>query len=156
MTVRACATVRVAAWTLTIVAIGAVVGGCASTDRLAPLPVVDPGIASKVVVIRVSSLFGAAVRNPIALNGADLFRIGSGEHAEFAIPPGEHRIAVRCFGGWSPTWKEDTRTFTAVSGVTTYFRISPSMSCAEIIVITAGDATRLLADSTALDLAVPR
>jgi hypothetical protein len=54
-----------------------------------------------VVVIRVSSLVGAAVRYTVALDGTDFFRVGTGQHAEFSVAPGEHRIAVKCFGGWS-------------------------------------------------------
>jgi hypothetical protein len=143
---------RRAAWVLAATPIAVLLFGCASAGRIAPLPLVDPGIASKVVVIRVSSLVGAAVRYTVALDGTDLFRVGTGQHAEFSVAPGEHRIAVKCFGGWSPTWKEDARTFAAMSGTTAYFRVSPNMSCAEIAAVTAAEATRLLPDSTLLNL----
>jgi hypothetical protein len=98
---------------------------------------------------------GAANPFTIALDGNDLFRIGSGEHAEFPVPAGSHRIAVKCFGGWTPTMKEDTESFAAAAGETRYFRVAPSATCADIEAIGEGTAKRELGSSTAINLAGP-
>lgn len=104
------------------------------------------------VVIRTSNLIGAANPFTIALDGNDLFRIGSGEHATFPVPAGQHRIAVKCFGGWTPTMKEDARSFTAAAGAASFFRVGPSMNCAAIEAISEATAKKELSGSAAISL----
>ena len=119
---------------LIIVSAFLVLSGCGTTSgRVGELPVVaNKANASKVVTVRISSFVGAANGYTVALNGNDIYGIGSGEHTEFDVPEGEHYIAVKCFGGWTPTWKKDSLKFIAKTSETNYFLISPSMSCAEI------------------------
>jgi hypothetical protein len=128
--------------------------GCGSTSgRLGDLPsVTDKATAAKVVTVRISSFVGAANGYIVALNGKDLFGIGSGEHAEFFLSPGEHYITVKCFGGWSPTWKEESLKFDAKALETTYFRIGPSGRCAEIALSIQGDVAKDLSISKRVDL----
>lgn len=102
--------------------------------------------------MRTSNLVGGANAFVVALDGTDIFRIGSGEHAEFPLPAGNHRVTVKCFGGWSPTWKEASVPFDAAAGKTSYFRVSPDMNCAGIEAIAEGAAKKQLTDSSRIDL----
>jgi hypothetical protein len=95
---------------------------------------------------------GAANGYTVAVDGKDLYGIGSGEHAVFQAPAGERYIAVKCFGGWSPTWKEESLKFTAVASKTSYFLIEPTGSCAGIKAITEADAEPHLKGSKAVNL----
>lgn len=128
--------------------------GCGTpSGRIGELPAVaNATSAGKVVTVRVSSIVGAAVGLTVALDGKDLFGIGSGEHAEFAVPAGEHLIAVKCFGGWTPTWKEDSLKFIANPTETSYFVISPNMKCAGIEAVPEAEAKKLLERSKSLSL----
>lgn len=128
--------------------------GCGTTSgRIGELPAVASGAsAGKVVTVRVSSIVGAANGYTVSLDGNDLYGIGSGEHAEFLVPAGEHFIAVKCFGGWTPTWKEDSLKFDAKPSETAYFAISPNLKCADIKAIAEADAKKLLQGSKFLSL----
>lgn len=128
--------------------------GCGtSSGRIGELPAVtDATSAGKVVTVRVSSFVGAANGYTVSLDGKDLYGIGSGEHAEFLVPAGEHFIAVKCFGGWTPTWKEDSLKFRASPSETSYFAISPNLKCADIKAVAEADALKLLQGSEALNL----
>lgn len=128
--------------------------GCGTTSgRIGELPVVgNAASAAKVVTVRISSIVGAANGYTVALDGKDLYGIGSGENAEFNLPEGEHYIAVKCFGGWSPTWKEDSLKFVARPLETAYFVISPNMKCADIKAATEAEAKKLLQGSKVLNL----
>lgn len=132
----------------------AALAGCGTTSgRLGELPAItDPANAAKVVTVRVSSVVGAVNGFTVALDGKDLFGIGSGEHAEFRVPAGEHYIAVKCFGGWSPTWKEEALRFNVAAGDTSYFEIHPSMKCAAIKQIDQAAAKQLLPGNKAVSL----
>ena len=123
------------------------------SGRIGELPVVEnPTSAGKVVTVRISSIVGAANGYTVALDGNDLYGIGSGEHAEFLVPEGEHYIAVKCFGGWTPTWKEDSLKFFASASETSFFVISPNFTCADIRAISEADATKKLQGSKLLNL----
>ena len=112
---------------LSLAACGTASGPLADLPRIA-----DPARASKVIVYRVSSIVGAANGYTVALDGEDVFGIGSGEFAEFLVPEGAHRIAVKCFGGMSPTWKQDDFRFDALRSEITPIVIRPTMGCADI------------------------
>jgi len=130
--------------------------GCATSGRIGELPIIDNMAAGgKVVVVRTSNFIGAANTDTVALDGKDLFYIRSGEHTDFVVPTGEHYIAVKCFGGWSPTWKEDSKKFAATASAVNYFKISPSMSCADIVPFTVEEANALLSSSKFIDLSKP-
>ena len=115
---------------------------CGTTSGpLGPLPeIADKATAAKVVVVRVSSVIGAANGYTVSFDGKDLFGIGSGEHVEFPAAPGEHMVTVGCFGGLAPVWNEASVKFTAVAGATSYFLVSPSVGCVEIRAVTHAEA----------------
>jgi hypothetical protein len=130
--------------------------GCASSGRIGDLPAIATGSpSSPLVLIRVSSMLGAANSYYVALDGKDLFSIRSGEYTEFPVPAGEHVVTVKCFGGWSPTWKEDAQKFVAVPNQPNHFEISPSMPCAGIKPITAEAGKAAAAKSTFISPNIP-
>ena len=128
--------------------------GCGTTSgRIGELPtIVNKESAAKVIVVRVSSIVGAANGYTISHNGKDVFGIGSGEYAEFFVPQGEHYIAAKCFGGWSPTWKEDSVKFVAKPSESNFFVVSPTMRCAEIKSSSDAETKKLLDSSKRIDL----
>lgn len=128
--------------------------GCGTASgRLGDLPpITNQASASTITVVRVSSIVGAANGYRVALDGQDIFGIGSGEHAEFRVPAGEHYIAAKCFGGMTPTWKEDSLKFAAAPGARNYFLITPSGSCAEIKASNEADTKRHLESGKRVDL----
>lgn len=131
----------------------ALVGCGTSSGRIGELPTItNQTTASKVVTIRVSSIVGVANGYTVVLDGKDLLGIGSGEYAEFNIPEGEHYIGVKCFGGWTPTWKADAVQFSAVASKTNYFEISPNLKCAGIRQIGIKEGDALVKDSKQVDL----
>lgn len=126
--------------------------GCASSGRIGELPQVAASeSSSRLVVIRASSLIGAANTYYVALDGEDVFSIRSGEYTAFPIPEGEHFVSVKCFGGWTPTWKEDAERFVARRDQSIYFEISPSMGCADIRFIHEEDGIAKTAKSSFVD-----
>lgn len=129
-----------------------ILAGCASAGRIGDLPVVaDSSDSATLVLIRPSNVIGMANSNYVALDGKDVFSIRSGDNTHFAIPSGPHTITVKCFGGWSPTWKEDSKAFVAQGGATRYFSISPSMKCSKIEPVNEADAKALLERTTFVD-----
>lgn len=128
--------------------------GCGTTSGLVGEmpPVKDQATASKVVPIRISSIVGVGNGYTVVFDGKDLLGIGSGEHAEFYATPGKHTIGVKCFGGWTPTWKEDALEFNATSKTTSYFEISPSGRCASIRQLEEPNAQELLKKSKEINL----
>ena len=126
-----------------------VLSGCASSGRMRDLPTVAEGAASsQLVLIRKSSLVGATNSYYVALDGKDIFSIRSGEYTKFRISMGEHFVAVKCFGGWSPTWKAESVRFVAAQDQVNYFEISPNMRCAEINPVAPEVAAKLMTEST--------
>ncbi|OCS45077.1 hypothetical protein BEK67_23390 [Ralstonia pickettii] len=97
------------------------------------------------MLIRTSNLVGATNSYYVALDGKDVFSIRSGENTKFSIPAGEHTVSVKCFGGWSPTWKEDGTQFMAAPDQANYFEISPNLTCAKIGLIDSDRANKQLA-----------
>lgn len=140
----------IASWTFFLV-------GCGTTSgRLGELPSVpNKEIASKITVVRISSIVGAVNGYTVALDGKDIFGIGSGEYAEFLVPEGEHFIAAKCFGGWTPTWKEDSLKFIAKPSEHNFFLIRPNMTCAEIKISNESETKKHLETSKRIDLENP-
>jgi len=133
-----------------------ILAGCASAGRIGDLPAITEGSPSAtLVLIRPSDVIGMTNSDYVALDGKDVFSIRSGDNTRFAIPPGPHAVAVKCFGGWSPTWKEDSKAFVAEGGGTSYFSISPSMKCSKIEPVSEADGKALLGRTTFVDPAGP-
>jgi hypothetical protein len=107
--------------------------GCASapvpTGKLPPIT--DPVTAGEIVVIRVSSVTASAVTYYINVNQEDVFGIRSGEHTRLRLAAGDYRIALRCFGGSTPSWKETVTNQTVRSGQTIYIAVSPKFELFE-------------------------
>jgi len=131
-----------------------IISACGTkSGRIGELPIItNTASDGKVVTIRISNIVGAANGYTVSLDGNDLYGIGSGEHAEFLVTEGEHYIAVKCFGGWTPTWKEDSLKFVANASNTSFFVISPNFQCAEIKAISEADAMKKLQGSKLLNL----
>jgi hypothetical protein len=130
------------------VGIAAFIAGCASSGRVGELPVIAAGqAAGKLVLIRSSNLIGAANAYYVALDGKDVFAIRSGENTELKVAEGEHYVAVKCFGGFTPTWKEESIKFTASPAKANFFEISPSTSCAKIAAVSEDDGKKAVAST---------
>jgi hypothetical protein len=129
-----------------------VLAGCASSGRLGPLPEIEPGRpVSRLVVYRISSLIGVTNSYYLLLDGREIFSLRSGEHTGFMIESGEHVLGVKCFGGVSPTWKENfvMRLFSPESEH--FFEISPDLNCARIIAVPADEGKKSISSSTFID-----
>lgn len=94
---------------------------------------------ARLFLVRVSSFIGLVNPYYVAIDGKDLVRIRSGERSEHVLPPGDYAIAVKCFGGFLPTWNTDSTRFSVKAGEDRYFLISPSMGCASIKPIEEAD-----------------
>ena len=60
-------------------------------------------------------------------------------------------MTVKCFGGWSPTWKEDGKGFVAEKNQPSYFSISPGLSCATIKQVSETEGNVLLGKTNFID-----
>lgn len=126
--------------------------GCATSGRIGDLPTISSNTpSSELYLIRIESFVGGAINYYIALDGKDIFSIRSGNHTIIHVPTGEHIVAVKCFGGWSPTWKQDSKTFTAEANKGNYFIITPSMDCARIYPVHEDEAKKAIAGNTFID-----
>jgi hypothetical protein len=125
-----------------------VLAGCASSGRIGALPTIAPGKeVSKLVVYRISSIVGVANSYYVTLDGRDIFSIRSGEFTQLSIEAGEHSVGIKCFGGFSPTWKEDAVQFSALPKSESFFEISPNLSCAEIKAVTVEEGKKQINNS---------
>jgi hypothetical protein len=124
--------------------------------------ITDKEDAGKVVVVRISSIFGAANGWQIAIDGKDFFGIGSGEYTEFLLPEGEHYISLRCSqpalepGCLIPIPAEipheETLQFVANVSQTIYFIASPSWNCGKIRLSNEGEAKKHIERSKFINL----
>lgn len=121
--------------------------GCAS-GPIGKLPIVtDRSRAGEVTLIRTKNMIGITNSYVISLDNNDIFNIRSGQYTKFELSEGEHSIAVKCFGGWSPTWKENSLKFLMKPNNKTYFLISPNMDCAKIVLISENEAQGIIQES---------
>lgn len=116
------------------------IAGCAS-GPLTKLPTIeDEKRCGDVTVIRTSNIYAGAVSYIITLNAAEIFGIRSGQYTNFKLNEGEYEIGVKCFGGSGATWKLDSLRFSVTSNSSSYFLVSPNLSCANIEAITEAEA----------------
>jgi len=132
----------------------ATLAGCGTNSgRLGDFPAIaDKATASTVVIARINSFYVAESGFMIALDGKDFFGVGSGEHAEFLVPAGEHLITAKCGGSRAPSWRQDSLRFDARASGRYYFLVSPSLHCAEIKASDEGEARKHLETGKRLDL----
>ena len=108
--------------------------GCAAAGSINALPVISEGTPSgTVTVVRPSAFVGGTNSYIVTVGNTEIFRINSGQHTRFTLPAGPQTIGVRCFGGWTPTWKESTTQITVTADSVHILEISPSGTCAEIV-----------------------
>ena len=107
--------------------------GCAS-GPIGRLPnIEDNNQVGNVFVIRNKSIAANTISYYITLNDNEIFAISVGQYTKLRIASAEHNIGVKCFGGLTPTWKEDSIKFTLLAQQDAYFIVSPSISpCADI------------------------
>ena len=121
--------------------------------QLSTLPRVDDAeAASELLIIRSGSIIGATNSYKIALDHQDIFAIRIKEYIKFLVTPGEHSFSVKCFGGWSPTWKKDTFRLMCAPRQTYYFLVSPGKRCAKIEPITKEEGLAWVSKSEFLDV----
>jgi hypothetical protein len=121
--------------------------GCA-TGPMAKLPPIDASARSgEVTVIRASSIVDITNSLLLTLDGKEIFGIRSGQYTKFTVNEGNHVIGVKCFGGWTPTWKEDTRPVKVKTGESHYLLVSPDLSCAGIEPVNEAEGQRRAKDS---------
>ena len=126
---------------------------CTPSGPLGPMPVVaDQANAGSIEIMRVNRVVGAANSYLIALDGREIISIRTGQHVAFRADPGEHSITVKCFGGWFPTWKEDTTKFIILGPDVRYFKIEPNPWCASITSISRDYASELKKTSEKVSL----
>ena len=136
-----------------VLALAALYGCGGPSGALAVLPAVERQEAASITVVRVSSFVGGANSYVVALDGLHVLSIGSGEHAVLPVRSGEHTIAVKCFGGWTPTWKENSIRVTVPAKAERYIEVAPSWaSCAEIRELADVDGRRRVAESTRIEV----
>lgn len=129
-----------------------ILGGCATSGPINPLPKLSTLHESgQVTVIRPSAFIGSAGSLTIALDGIEIFHLNNGEYTTFSLSTGPHTLAVRCFGGWTPTWKEDVIDLTVSPGDHQYAMVEISMECADISHATEPPAETTIKDLTFID-----
>ena len=129
-----------------------VLTGCASSGRLASLPKVEPGTPSaKLVLYRISSLIGVTNSYYVILDGKEIFSLRSGEYTGFMIGSGDHVLGVKCFGGVSPTWKEQYVMHTFSPGGEYFFEIGPDLNCARIKAVSSDEGKTSTSNSKFID-----
>ena len=99
----------------------------------------DEKRSGEVTVIRIHSALGLANYYIIDLNGTEIFVIRSGQHTKFKLNEGEHYIGVKCKGG-GQGWIEESLKFNVVPNSSSFFMVSPNLSCAGIESITEEEA----------------
>lgn len=114
--------------------------------------VIDIESCAEAVIIRNKNFVGATNSYIITLDNSDILGIRIGEYTKFNLEPGKHSIGVKCFGGWSPTWKENKKEWSFAAKAKYYFLVSPDASCAEIEQITEQDAAKRISESTYLPI----
>lgn len=110
-----------------------VFSGCASSGAIGTLPQIqDVNSAGDVFVIRESSIVGAAMSYVVTVDGNDIFEIGSGQYTKFKLNQGRYNIGVKCFGGWTPSTKEESVQVAVKANGSSFLVIAPNARCAGI------------------------
>ena len=112
------------------------------------LPKIDnPEEAAELIIIRNNSIIGATNSYKITLNKQDILAIRVGEYTKFQVKSGNNSLGVKCFGGWSPTWKHMNIDVSCKPGNKYYFLISPGGSCAKIEPLKEEDGLKWISES---------
>jgi hypothetical protein len=129
-------------------------GGQSPTGRMSGvLPAgSDAADAPGIFVIRtdISNYMYMMINAPshkIVVDGLDVFMLAPWVYTNFPIATGEHRIGIKCFGGWSDSWKEDSLTLLFEANKKYYFKTSQSWQCASISQIEETEGLALIKES---------
>lgn len=101
--------------------------------------ILDEKQSGEVTVIRIPSILGLVISYIINLDGVEIFVIRSGQHTKFKLNEGEHYIGVKCEGS-SQGWIEESLKFNVIPNSSSFFKVSPNLSCAGIESITEEEA----------------
>ena len=136
--------------------------GCGAIPiRYGELPQIDDdNMAGKIVVARISSFLGVLNVWQVAVDGKDLFGIGSGEYTEFLLSQGQHRISLRCSQpgvnlfshDWGAIHHEETIKFIVAPSKTTFFVLRPSLACGKIRLSNETEAKKHIGRSKFINL----
>jgi len=119
--------------------------GCAAPElALEKLPP-PRGPSGEVVIVRPSAFIGNEGAYVVNIDRRDVHAMEAKEHIRVRLDPGTHRIALRCWRPALAEWAETAITHEVVGGATTYLRVVPRHSCAQL---------EPLAESAARSLAV--
>jgi hypothetical protein len=135
--------------TIVVLLLLALTAACATGPiQTSPLPkIADPENAVEITVIRESHFVGSAISYFITLDDKEVFGIRSGEYTRFKVSPGKHSLAARCFGGFTPTWKESKIEITLQPKEKAYYLFSKAVECAKVESLQPQDVEALIAKS---------
>jgi hypothetical protein len=132
-----------------VLLVALVLTGCATGSVLEPLPAVDAATAAQIVVVRPTNVWvGNGGTITVTLDGVAIYELGPGEHAAFAVAPGEHLVGRRYwdFGTMIPTvviQAESTRTY--------YFVINVDVNGIQISRVAEADGKAMIAKTTPVE-----
>ena len=104
--------------------------------------------AAELTVIRPTAFIGGEESYFVAIDQQPPFDLESREHVRLRVAPGRHTVAVRCPKAMSLTYAETRieRDFSA--GQPAFFVVSPKFDCVSLDAIGAGEASRLIANTS--------
>ena len=108
-----------------IVAACALLAGCTQSILTAPLPVLDPGHAAVVVIIRPSVFMRCGEEVPVMLDGRTIFIIDCGKHVLYPVAAGDHVLAVGR-QNWLGVPTVTTTPVTVMARERLYLRLDPN------------------------------
>ena len=119
------------------------IAGCAAPDvALDKLPPAA-GPTGEILIVRPSAFIGDEGAYVVNIDQRDVHSMEAKEHIRVRLDAGTHRIALRCWRLALAEWAETAITHEVVAGATTYLRVVPRHSCAELEPLTERDARSL-------------
>jgi hypothetical protein len=116
--------------------------GCAMPDvALEKLPPAA-GPSGEVPIVRPSAFIGDENAYVVNVDRRDVHQMETKEHIRLRLGAGAHRLALRCWQMALAEWTETSITHEVV-GATSYLRVVPRHSCAELLPLTETEARRL-------------
>ena len=106
------------------------------------------GASGEVVILRPSAFIGDEGAYVVNVDQRNVHSMEAKERIQLRLGAGAHRIALRCWQMALAEWKETAITHDVVAGTTSYLRVVPRHSCAELEPLTEREA-RSLAVGTA-------
>jgi hypothetical protein len=106
-------------------------------------PLTDPAEAGELVLIRPRTFIAEETSFYINVNKDDIAPIRSGQHTRLKLPPGEHRVAIRCYSSLSG-WQETAMTQRVVAGQAAYLAMAPHRDCVSVEPVSESEGRKLL------------